>query len=34
MMVGHKKAYAKGGSASLKNMVALCFRCNRVVREG
>ncbi len=30
MGVGHKKAYAKGGSTTLKNSVALCHRCNKL----
>jgi len=30
MQVGHKKAYSKGGSTTLKNSVALCYRCNKL----
>ena len=30
MEVGHKKAYARGGSTTLKNSVALCHRCNKL----
>ena len=28
MQAGHRKAYAKGGKTTLKNSVALCYRCN------
>ena len=30
MQVGHKKAYSKGGSTTLRNSVALCYRCNKL----
>ena len=30
MQVGHKKAYSKGGVTTLKNSVALCWRCNKL----
>ena len=30
MQVGHKKAYSKGGNTTLKNSVALCWRCNKL----
>jgi hypothetical protein len=30
MEVGHKKAYSKGGNATLRNSVALCHRCNKL----
>ncbi len=30
MQVGHKTAYSKGGSTTLKNSVALCYRCNKL----
>ena len=30
MQVGHKKAHSKGGSTTLKNSVALCYRCNKL----
>jgi len=30
MQVGHKTAYAKGGRTTLKNSVALCYRCNKL----
>src|SRR6266704_5371446 len=30
MQVGHKKAYSKGGGTTLKNSVALCYRCNKL----
>lgn len=30
MQVGHRTAYSKGGSTTLKNSVALCYRCNKL----
>jgi 5-methylcytosine-specific restriction endonuclease McrA len=30
MQVGHKIAYSKGGSATLKNSVCLCYKCNNL----
>ena len=30
MQVGHKKAYSKGGSTTLRNSVCLCYRCNKL----
>ncbi len=30
MQVGHKRPYSKGGSTTLKNSVALCWRCNKL----
>src|SRR5712692_719625 len=30
MQVGHKKAYSKGGGTTLKNSVAVCWRCNKL----
>jgi hypothetical protein len=30
MQVGHKIAASKGGSASLRNSVCLCYRCNNL----
>ena len=30
MQVGHKKAYSKGGGTTLRNSVALCWRCNKL----
>jgi uncharacterized protein YcgL (UPF0745 family) len=30
MQVGHKKAASKGGSATLKNCVCLCYPCNKL----
>ncbi len=30
MQVGHKTAYSKGGRTTLKNSVALCYRCNKL----
>ena len=30
MQVGHKIAASKGGSASLRNSVCLCYRCNKL----
>jgi hypothetical protein len=30
MQVGHKKAHSRGGSTTLKNSVALCWRCNKL----
>ena len=30
MMVGHKNAWSKGGSTTLRNTVALCFKCNKL----
>jgi hypothetical protein len=31
MQVGHKKAASKGGNATLKNTVALCYKCNNLM---
>ena len=30
MHVGHKKAYSKGGSTKLNNLVSLCAECNKL----
>jgi 5-methylcytosine-specific restriction endonuclease McrA len=30
MQVGHKTAASKGGRATLKNCVCLCWRCNKL----
>ena len=30
MQVGHRKAYSKGGGTTLKNSVAICWRCNKL----
>lgn len=30
MQVGHKNAWSKGGSTTLRNSVALCYRCNKL----
>jgi hypothetical protein len=30
MQVGHKIAASKGGSATLRNSVCLCYRCNKL----
>lgn len=30
MQIGHKTAWAKGGSTSLKNSVVLCYACNKL----
>ena len=30
MQVGHKIAYVKGGSATLRNSVCLCYKCNNL----
>ncbi|MBR9676367.1 HNH endonuclease [Candidatus Woesearchaeota archaeon] len=30
IQVGHKKAHSKGGSATLRNTVCLCYRCNKL----
>jgi len=30
MQVGHKTAHSKGGSATLRNSVCLCYRCNKL----
>ena len=30
MQVGHKTAASKGGKATLKNCVCLCYRCNKL----
>ena len=30
MQVGHKKAYSKGGSTTLRNSGCLCYRCNKL----
>lgn len=30
MQVGHKTAYAKGGSTTLRNSVCLCYSCNKL----
>jgi hypothetical protein len=31
MQVGHKKAHAKGGNATLKNTVCICYKCNNLM---
>ena len=31
MQVGHKTAASRGGSATLRNTVALCFKCNNTM---
>ena len=30
MLVGHKTAYSKGGSTTLRNSACLCYRCNKL----
>jgi hypothetical protein len=30
MQVGHKIAWSKGGSTTLKNSVCICYRCNKL----
>jgi len=30
MQVGHKRAASKGGKATFKNCVCLCYRCNKL----
>jgi hypothetical protein len=30
MQVGHKTAWSKGGRTTLKNLVCLCYRCNKL----
>jgi len=30
MQVGHKTAWSKGGSTTLRNSVCLCYRCNKL----
>ena len=30
MQVGHKTAYSKGGSTTLRNSVCLCYTCNKL----
>ena len=30
MIVGHKNAWSKGGRTTLRNSVALCYRCNKL----
>jgi len=30
MQVGHKTAWSKGGSSTLRNSVCLCYRCNKL----
>jgi hypothetical protein len=30
MQVGHKTAYSKGGSTTLRNAVCICYRCNKL----
>jgi hypothetical protein len=30
MQVGHKTAWSRGGSTTLKNSVCLCYRCNKL----
>lgn len=30
MQVGHKIAYSKGGSTTLRNSVCLCYKCNKL----
>src|SRR3989442_5018638 len=30
LQVGHKMAYSKGGSTTMKNAVCLCYACNKL----
>ena len=30
MLVGHKTAYSKGGSTTLRNSACLCYKCNKL----
>ena len=30
MQVGHKKAHAKGGTATFSNVITLCYKCNKL----
>ncbi|MBI4181191.1 MAG: HNH endonuclease [Chloroflexi bacterium] len=30
MQVGHKTAWSKGGSTTLRNSVCICYRCNKL----
>ena len=30
MQVGHKTAYSRGGSTTLRNSVCLCYKCNKL----
>jgi hypothetical protein len=30
MQVGHKTAHSKGGDATLRNCVSLCYKCNKL----
>ena len=30
MVVGHKNAWSKGGSTTLRNTLALCYTCNKL----
>jgi hypothetical protein len=30
MQIGHKKAYSRGGSTTMKNSVCLCYACNKL----
>lgn len=30
MQVGHKTAWSRGGSTTMKNSVCLCYRCNKL----
>jgi len=30
MQVGHKTAWSRGGSTTLRNSVCLCYRCNKL----
>ncbi|MBN2336132.1 HNH endonuclease, partial [Candidatus Bathyarchaeota archaeon] len=30
MQVGHKTAFSKGGSTTLRNSVCLCYKCNKL----
>ena len=30
MQVGHKTAYSKGGSTTLRNSACLCYKCNKL----
>ncbi len=30
IQVGHKRAYSKGGSTTLRNSVCLCYKCNKL----
>ncbi|MGI0016597.1 MAG: HNH endonuclease, partial [Nitrososphaera sp.] len=30
MQVGHKTAYSRGGSTTMRNAVCLCYACNKL----